>query len=144
VRYLFLEEPRLFNVPESLTEFRCVILIGRLIDPADRVEISRKLVDAGCLYAMAWGADCLLWDDSIDFANIDKFDPESIPDDQFVMTTWHDDETLEDVLFFAKFNSLISYDGRELNELLVLDLGQENREGQVRGIYERLDAKSPP
>lgn len=92
---------------------------------------------------MAWGLDCSLWDDSIDFANIDKFDPEGIPDGQFVMTTWHDGETLEEVLFFARFNSLVSYDGKELSELLVLDMGQGNREAEVRGIYERLDANPP-
>ena len=143
MQYYFLGSNHGFQVPSGLEAFRCLILIEREISVDDRNTISRELVDRGCLYAMAWGLDCSLWDDSIDFANIDKFDPEGIPDGQFVMTTWHDGETLEEVLFFARFNSLVSYDGKELSELLVLDMGQGNREAEVRGIYERLDANPP-
>ncbi len=31
--------------------------------------------------------------------------PGDIPDDKFVMTTWHNDETLEDVVSFATFSA---------------------------------------
>jgi hypothetical protein len=60
------------------------------------------------------------------------------------MTTWHNDETIEEVLFFGKFNSVTGYHGQTLKELLVLDLGRENREAQIRQIYEALDSGTPP
>jgi hypothetical protein len=63
-------------------------------------SVSRWLVDSGCLYMMAWGEGCSSWDDSVDWANIDEF-PNGIPDDQFVMTTWHEEESLDEVFWFA-------------------------------------------
>ena len=64
-------------------------------------EVSRWLVDSGCLYMMAWGPRCSSWDDSVDWANIGSFGDEEIPDAAFVMTTWHDDEPLDEVFWFA-------------------------------------------
>lgn len=51
---------------------------------------------------MAWGKNCSSWDDSVDEASIDLFFPAESPDDKFVMTTWHERESLEDVFWFAK------------------------------------------
>lgn len=124
-------------MPLSLTAFRCVILIERAVDAAERAEVSRRLVKAGCLYAMAWGIDCSLWDDSIDEANIATFFPKSVPADQFVMTTWHSEETIDDVFFYAKHNALLSYDDLELVDLLVLDIGRFPREDEIREAYEQ-------
>ena len=124
--------------------FRCLILIEREVSASDRNTISRKLVDAGCLYAMAWGIDCSLWDDSIDWANLEDFSYGDIPDDRFVMTTWHKGDSLGEVFYFAKFNSLIGYNDQNLEELLILDLVQENREAQVRQMYDQIDTNSAP
>jgi hypothetical protein len=43
----------------------------------------------GCLYMMAWGIDCSIRDDAVDWANISDFDFKPIPPERFVMTTWH-------------------------------------------------------
>lgn len=86
---------------------------------------------------MAWGIDCSLWDDSIDEANIAKFFPKSVPADQFVMTTWHSDESIDDVFFYAKHNALLSYDDVELEDLLVVDIGLHPREDEIREVFER-------
>ncbi len=51
---------------------------------------------------MAWGKECTLWDDSVVHANLKLFGYEDIPDDHFVMTTWHEAEPLSEVLWFAK------------------------------------------
>ena len=136
MQYLFVEDPKLFEVPKDLSAFRCVILIEKTIDAADRAKISKQLVDAGCLYAMAWGIDCSSWDDSIDEANIDQFFPRSVPDNKFVMTTWHSKESIEEVFFFAKFNAVLSYDNIKLVDLLVLDLGLIPREAEIMRVYE--------
>jgi hypothetical protein len=45
----------------------------------------------------AWGAKCSLWDDAIDWAVIASF-PDGIPEERQIMTTWHEDDELPDVL----------------------------------------------
>ncbi|MCP4080405.1 MAG: hypothetical protein GY743_09160 [Planctomycetaceae bacterium] len=70
---------------------------------ADRqAEISKWLVESGCLYMMAWGNDCGSWDTSVDIANLEEFDDAEIPDNRLVMTTWHPQETVAEVFWFCK------------------------------------------
>lgn len=88
---------------------------------------------------MAWGPDCSLWDDSIDLANIEKFKDRAIPDEQFVMTTWHEKETLQEVLRFAKIDAAVSYSNEPLNDLLVLDFSHENRAAFIEEAYDRAE-----
>src|SRR4051812_47720858 len=65
-------------------------------------QASTWLLGAGCLYMMAWGPNCSSWDDSVDIANLEEFAYGEIPDDRFVMTTWHSNESLRDVFWFSK------------------------------------------
>src|SRR5215467_8233133 len=80
-----------------LRPFRSVVLIEEPINSEWRAKVSAWLVDAGCLYMMAWGNDCSSWDDSVDIANLEQFNYENIPDERFVMTTWRENEPLAEV-----------------------------------------------
>jgi len=85
---------------DDLKPFKCVVLISEDVSVGWRASVSKWLVNSGCLYMMAWGRECSAWDDSVDKANCERFDCGDIPDGQFVMTTWHDDDSLEDVSHF--------------------------------------------
>jgi hypothetical protein len=76
---------------------RVIVLIEQGVTEDWRDEVSDWIVRSGCLYMMAWGQDCSSWDDSVDYATLRKFDFSEVPDDEFVMTTWHSDDTLDDV-----------------------------------------------
>ena len=82
--------------------FRAIVLVRRPVDNEWRNRVSDWLVAAGCLYMLAWGHDCSKWDDAVDWANIAAWHSAPIPEDRFVMTTWHEDERLDEVLEFAK------------------------------------------
>lgn len=88
---------------ELTKPFAAVVIIDAHVSDDWRNLISTWLVDAGCLYMMAWGHDCSLWDDSVDWVNIEKFNFGIIPDHKFIMTTWHNDELLKDVFHYAFF-----------------------------------------
>ena len=89
----------------ALAPFRAVVIAEQSVTPAWQSLISDWLVQSGCLYMMAWGQNCSSWDDSVDLANLKFFDFGEIPDDQFVMTTWHTDEPLSEVFWFAKHSA---------------------------------------
>ena len=85
---------------------------------------------------MAWGRDCSLWDDSVDWAFLEQYDYGEYPKDKFVMTTWHDDETLEDTLEFAKHNAI--HPDVQLEDLLVLDLSPKERRDHIETLYQSI------
>ena len=103
--------------------FRAVIVLNTEYDRAWQDEVSDWLVASGCLYVMAWGPDCSNWDDSVDWANLTA-NASEIPDAKFIMTTWHDDDTLEDTFWYAEFNARFSYDDVELHEAVIVDVSQ--------------------
>jgi len=81
---------------------RAVVIVESQATAGWQALVSDWLVESGCLYMMAWGIDCSTWDDSVDKANSERFDYGEIPEDQFVMTTWHSDESISEVFWFAK------------------------------------------
>jgi len=106
--------------------FVCALFVADpTITDAERAEISSQIVAAGCRYAVCAGLKCSEWDDSIDFAHLEtdpNFDP---PDETFVMTTWHEGESVAEVLEFALMWT--NFDDNVFEHLLVLVLGQDAR-----------------
>ena len=116
-----------------MSNFRCLILIERDVDPDYRDEVSKVLVKAGCLYAMSWGRDCAEWDDSVDWAYILHYHPGPYPDDRSVLTTWHDGWTLEETLEYAK---TVENHDIPAEDILILDFSELKRETQIRLMYD--------
>ena len=86
---------------KPLAPYRAVVVLAADYSSDWQNEVSDWLVRTGCLYMMAWGPNCSSWDESVDWSNIVEFDFEDIPDDRFVMTTWHEHEPLDEVFWFA-------------------------------------------
>jgi hypothetical protein len=117
----------------SLGPFRVIIIIEEEVTPEWQSTISQWLVKSGCLYMMAWGNNCSSWDDSVDYANLEEFNYEEIPKDKFVMTTWHENEPLEEVLGFA--NNFAFHPTINLPNTVILHIAPNNHEKEVMSKY---------
>ena len=87
---------------------------------------------------LAWGINATSWDDSVDIAFI-KTDPDfNPPRDRHVMTTWHDNETIEDVIGFAIHNT--NFDSHDFHDYLALMIGtnSETESELLRAIHNQL------
>lgn len=113
--------------------FRAVVVATVPVTPEWQALASMWLVQAGCLYMMAWGADCSSWDDSVDMANLDRYNFGEIPDISSVVTTWHDDEPLEEVFWFSKNSA--QHPDVELSRTIIVDISVENRHRQLLECY---------
>ena len=82
---------------------------------------------------VAWGENCSSWDDSVDMANLEQFEFKEIPEDRFVMTTWHSDEPLSEALWFAKHSAI--HPTVALHHTLLLHISAENSEHELMGAY---------
>jgi len=113
-----------------LKPFKSVVVVESNVSPDRQAEISKWLVGSGCLYMMAWGRECSSWDDSVDLANLEDFSYGEIPDDAFVMTTWHESEPLEEVFWFAKNSAF--HPSIELDNTLILHLGENDKSKEFK------------
>jgi hypothetical protein len=135
VEYLRISEGEPLPAIDAFGPFKCVIIIQSPPSIEWQASVSDWLVASGCLFIMAWGEGCSSWDDSVDYANIDAWNGQEIPDDSFVMTTWHDDEPLSDVLGFAR---VAAHQGLVDTPIcLLIDIGVENRRDQMLRDYEQ-------
>jgi hypothetical protein len=124
----------------DLAPFKAVVVLNASYPSDWQDEVSKWLVTSGCLYMMAWGADSTTWDDSVDWAVRETYPGEDTPDDKFVMTTWHDDESLEEVFWYAQFNGNFSYNDVELVNALILDISNEDRKGEMISLFGQAES----
>ncbi|TAK90386.1 MAG: hypothetical protein EPO06_08905 [Burkholderiaceae bacterium] len=133
VIYLHVKPEVVLPDAPRLAPFRAVIIAEAQVSPDWQAAVSGWLIQSGCLYMMAWGVNSSSWDDSVDMANIEQFDFKEIPQDRFVMTTWHEGETLAEVFWFSKnsaFHPTVS-----LENTLLLHIAAEEREKEVVRSY---------
>jgi hypothetical protein len=101
-------------------------MVEKSVSPEWQEQVSDWLVKSGCKYMMAWGKKCSSWDDSVDLAILKKFNYGDIPDDNFVMTTWHEDEPLKEVFWYAKNNAV--HHTIEVENTLLLHISLDSKE----------------
>ena len=85
---------------------------------------------------MAWGKDCESWDDSVDWVNIEAFDFGEIPDNEFVMTSWHEDEPLEEVFQFAK--EMAHHPTVKLDNIVILHIGADDKHAKFEKLFYKV------
>ena len=132
-RYQFIPTDTAFPIPKEMTKFKCLILIERKVSHEYQWEVSKALIEAGCLYSLAWGIDCTTWDDSVDWAFLEHYGYGEYPEDKHVMTTWHENDTLQETIEFAK--SCTQYSDVKLDDILVLDFRAEQRASSIEELY---------
>lgn len=91
-------------------------------------------MDSGCLFVMTWGQDCKLWHDGADWALLEMFDFGDIPDDRDALTTWHTDETLDEVFWFA--GHCASHPTVDLEQTIILHVSRLERGAELTAQYD--------
>jgi hypothetical protein len=120
-----LDRPFDLTSPFAGEEFACLLVVrDTSITGQEQASLSELLVAQGCRYAVCIGHECSSWDTSIDTAYIAtdaNFDP---PDSTLVMTSWHEDESIEEVAEF--FFLCTCFDDFDPCRFLVLCLGGDD------------------
>lgn len=130
--------------PDLLTEpYKAVVIVEAAHTAEWRYQVSQWLVATGCRYMMAWGVECDAWDDSVDWAFLEATGYEvdvSGTDESFVMTTWHTDDSLSEVFWFAGYCAV--HPAQDL-ELMLIDIGPKPREAAMRAAYLAAQIEDP-
>lgn len=112
---------------------RAILIAEGPVSEAWRDDIAVWLISSGCLYFIAWGTACETWHDAVDWAVLKTFDFGEIPDDKFVMTTWHDKEPLSEALWFA--GNCASHPDVDLTETVILHVSADERRAETLALY---------
>ena len=133
IRYLHLTPESDFPALEGLQHFKAVLVIEADMAEMTMWETSRALIASGCKYALAWGKDCESWHDAIDDAYLEATNYEDVPEDQRVMTTWHEDEELSEVFWFARHRAV--HPAHELRDTLILHIADAPRREEIETLF---------
>ncbi|MFN7164574.1 MAG: hypothetical protein ACK4P2_07115 [Hyphomonas sp.] len=120
--------------------FKAVVIIEAPVTQAWQQEVSEWLVRSGCLYMMAWGENCSAWDTSVDVANLEVFDFGDIPEDDSVMTTWHEEESLADTFWYSEFCAF--HPTRKMPETYLVHISRESKGADLLRAF--LEARQTP
>ncbi len=126
-----------FEAPAPI--FKCGIISDFDTDNAFKNAITKRLYDLGCLYFCAWGHECEDWHDTIDWNILEKHDYNDIPDDQFCLTTWHDNQPLTDMLFCLKILSHTYLEGDIIEDALLIHITNTPDEENIVEQYKICD-----
>lgn len=136
-----IEVPLRIAAPFEGETFACLLWNH---SPTRDIERASALVDSliegGCRYFVCGGPDCEWWhhltDELFVSRNLDATDEERKRN--HVMTTWHAEESADDVAFFFVFNT--SFDDVAFDRFLVLHLGDgPNLEAVNRAVQASLE-----
>jgi hypothetical protein len=103
------------------------------VEEAWQRRVAEWLVASGCLYVIAWGIDCEKWHDCVDRAVIETHNYGEIPDDKFIMTTWHRDESLSEAFWYTEYCA--SHPDVELSETIIVHISVEARGAEMLRAY---------
>ena len=130
-----LSRPYRFEVPFPDELYVCILFANdETISNEEQAAVSDELVRTGCRYAVCAGYECSSWDTSVDLAYL-AMDP-SLTNETFVMTSWHDGDSIEDVISFGLMWT--DFDNHEFTRYLILFVGQRAslRDEVMKGIHE--------
>jgi hypothetical protein len=103
------------------------------VDARVLAEFCRRLLQAGCVYFCAWGADCERVHD--------VFDGECLDVDPVTMTTWHSEDSLDEALWFF-LRTAFPDDGYwdTTRSGLAISIGRPDWDAQIRTRLGDIDS----
>ena len=125
--------------PLSGRPFKSVLVATSAVPVGWRKIVSDWLIESRCLYFMATGVECETWHDCLDWANLKARHVHEIPQESFVMTTWHADEPLSEVLWFAY--AVAEHPAVNLEETLLISVGEQPPSLDVLALYHSVAAR---
>lgn len=133
LKYLHLSPSSDLPVLEGLHQFKAVVVVESDVDESMMWDVSRWLIESGCMYALAWGKDSDRWREAIDDAALEVVNYEEVPEAQKVFVTSHEDEELEEAFWFAQHRAL--HPAHDLNTTLILHLADTPRREELEALY---------
>ncbi|OYO27874.1 hypothetical protein [Janthinobacterium sp. PC23-8] len=132
LRYLHLTPDSDFPVLEDLPPFKAIVIVDAEVEEMVMWASCRALVAAGCRYASVWGTQCEAWHDAIDDAYLEATNYDDVAPENSLVTSWHEDEELSEVFWFARHRAVHA---AELRATLILHIADAPRRDELEATW---------
>ena len=134
-----IERPFAFEPPFPGRRYVAIVFSNdETVTDDERHQVTRALFSSGCRYGLFAGHACGVWELALDTACIESGPDYQPSDEAFTMTTAHEDESVEDVIFFGLMNT--SFDSHDFDRFMILFVGsraglRDEVETAIRSIW---------
>ncbi len=118
--------------------YACLVYSTEYTTKEEMERVSNWIVSSGCRFAVCAGVECSQWHDAIDWAYISSDPNYSPPESRFVMTSWHEEESLEEVVWFWLMCTFCDDDIFE-NHLLLIIGESEGLKEEIIKVINKID-----
>jgi hypothetical protein len=119
-----LHDVKSFEPPFDGTPYPCLLWDTRAQRSSDDIRVlTRALIASNCRNGVCGGLDCDRWHDGLDEAFLNQRLSKEEEESRFVLTTWHTDESPDDVAFFFVHNT--NFDDHDFKQFLVVQIGSD-------------------
>ena len=138
IRFVSLSRPYSLVSPFNNEPFVLLLITDDSVAVNERLVLCDQIVNSGCRYVCCFGHECELWHDTIDesyIATDPNFDP---PEETHIMTTWHADAPLTDVIHFMIRSTSIDED--EPSHFLVVSIDEGVNQADILECIQNMDS----
>lgn len=117
-----MERPFAFKTPFPGRRYVAIVFSNdETVTDAERQIVAHALFASGCRCGVFAGHACGVWEWALDSAGLES-DPDYQPSDEaFTMTTSHEGQSVEDIVFFGLTNT--SFGSHDFDHFLILFIG---------------------
>lgn len=118
-----MERPFVFD--ESFPGRRYVAIVfsnDKTVTEVERQVVANSIFTRGCRYGVFSGYSCGAWEHALDTACIESAPDFQPSDEDFTMTTSHQEESIKSVIFFGLNNT--NFDSYDFDRFLILFVGR--------------------
>lgn len=98
----------------------------------------QKVLQENCKYFLAGGKNSENWHHYADEIHISLYPDFSPPDWEHVMTTWHENETLEEVMWFALNNT--NFDHHDFKNYVLIEIDTHFSQMEILKLIHTIDS----
>lgn len=132
-RYLHLIPDAELPALADQSPYKAVLIVEADVPDMTRWEISRWLVESGCVHAQAWGRDAAAWAESIEDANLEAFNYDGVPPERLVIAAAHEDEELGEAFWYARHRA--RHPAHELKTTMLLHIADAPRREELEAEF---------
>ena len=135
-----IERPFVFEPPFSGRLYVAIVFSNdKTVTPEERESLTSIMFASGCRYGVFAGYDCKVWESDLDWTCIASDANFKPPDEAFTITTAHENDSVEDVIFHGLMCT--DFDSHDFDRYLILFVG--SREGLREEVEAAIRSVSP-
>lgn len=133
-QYIRLDEQSFLPALNNPDQWGAIIVADLPFSVERRVAVARWLYRENCRWMAAWGVECSKWDDALDDAEIEQW-PDGAPENQTIVTTWHDVEGLDEVFWFIGTQAS-TFDDQDFSHFVIVHLSSSDKSDELTQRFE--------